>query len=353
MKKPNSSAHSQTKFWATKALLSAAAVALSIAPVSAQTSLTGAGATFPAPIYQKWFASYQSVGNVQINYQPNGSGGGIKAVTEGTVDFGASDMPMTDEQIASFKSSRKTSVLMFPTVLGAVVPTYNVPDVKGELNFTPEVLAGIFLGKITNWNSPELAKANPGVKLPDLKIVVVHRSDGSGTTFCFTDYLSKVSPDWSSKVGKNTSVEWPTGLGAKGNDGVAGLLKQQKGSFGYVELIYAVKNKLPYGKVKNKSGEFVKADLASVTAAAGAVKTMPADFRVSITDEAGKGVYPISTFTWLLVPAKFDDAAKGKAVSGFVKWAITKGQDMVESLDYAKLPASVVAQEQKALANIQ
>jgi phosphate transport system substrate-binding protein len=342
----------RTKTGARAALLSAAAVVLSIAPAQAQTSLTGAGATFPAPIYQKWFATYQGVGNVQINYQPNGSGGGIKAVTEGTVDFGASDMPMTDEQIATFKAQRKSNVLLFPTVLGAVVPTYNVPGVSSELSFTPEVLSGIFLGKITNWNSPEIAKANPGVKLPDLKIVVVHRSDGSGTTFCFTDYLSKVNSEWSSKVGKNTSVEWPTGLGAKGNDGVAGLLKQQKGSVGYVELIYAVKNKLPYGKVKNKSGEFIKADLASVTAAASAMKSMPADFRVSITDAQGKGVYPISTFTWLLVPAKFDDAAKAKAVTGFLKWAITEGQKSVEALDYAKLPQAVVAQEQKALATI-
>ncbi len=329
------------------------AVLASSVPVAAQTSLTGAGATFPAPIYQKWFSEYQSVGNVQINYQANGSGGGIKAITEGTVDFGASDMPMTDEQMSAFKEKQGSTILMFPTVLGGVVPTYNVPDVKGDLNFTPEALAGIFMGKITNWNSPELAKANPGVKLPDLKIVVVHRSDGSGTTFCFTDYLSKVSPEWSSKVGKNTSVEWPTGLGAKGNDGIAGLLQQTKGSIGYVELIYAVKNKLSYGKIKNKSGEFVKADLASVTAAAAALKTMPDDFRVSITDGAGKNVYPISTFTWLLVPSKISDSSKQKALVGFLKWAVTKGQSSVEALDYAKLPASVVEKEQKAIAKIQ
>lgn len=343
---------SRLNAWTTVAILAGAAFS-SASLASAQTSLTGAGATFPAPIYQKWFSEYQSIGNVQINYQANGSGGGIKAITEGTVDFGASDMPMTDEQMAAFKSKQGSTILMFPTVLGAVVPTYNVPDVSGELSFTPEVLAGIFMGKITNWNSPEIAKSNPGVKMPDMKIVVVHRSDGSGTTFCFTDYLSKVSSDWSSKVGKNTSVEWPTGLGAKGNDGVAGLLKQQKGSIGYVELIYAVKNKLPYGKVKNKSGEFVKADLASVTAAAGSLKTMPADFRVSITNEDGKGVYPISTFTWLLVPSKISDAGKQKAIVGFLKWAVTKGQSSVEALDYAKLPASVVEKEQKAIATIQ
>ena len=340
--------------WASIALLTGAALSFtSLLAAADQTALTGAGATFPAPIYQKWFAEYQSIGNVQINYQANGSGGGIKAITEGTVDFGASDMPMTDEQLKAFKDKQNSQVLLFPTVLGAVVPSYNVPGVSGELNFTPEVLAGIFMGKITTWNSPEIAKANPGVKLPDDKIVVVHRSDGSGTTFCFTDYLSKVDSQWSSKVGKNTSVEWPVGLGAKGNDGVAGLLKQQKGSIGYVELIYAIKNKLPYGKVKNKSGEFVKADLASVTAAAGALKTMPADFRVSITDESGKGVYPISTFTWLLVPSKFSDAGKQKAMTGFLKWAITQGQGSVEALDYAKLPTSVVEKEQKQISMIQ
>ncbi len=335
---------------ASKFLLGA--VFASVLPVAAQTSLTGAGATFPAPIYTKWFSQYQSVGNVQINYQANGSGGGIKGVTDGTVDFGASDMPMTDEQLKAFKDKHGFDVRLFPTVLGAVVPTYNVSGVTGELNFTPEALAGIFLGKITTWNDAEIAKANPGVTLPGDKIVVVHRSDGSGTTFCFTDYLSKVSSEWSSKVGKNTSVEWPTGLGAKGNDGVTGLVKQQKGSIGYVELIYAVKNHLPYGKVRNKNGEFVKADLASVTAAAGALKTMPSDFRVSITDESGKGVYPISTFTWLLVPSKFSDAAKGKAMVGFLKWAVTTGQSSVESLDYAKLPASLVEKEQKAIAEI-
>ena len=333
---------------------STALVFLSAAfPVIAQTSLTGAGATFPAPIYQKWFSEYQSVGNVQINYQPNGSGGGIKGVTEGTVDFGASDMPMTDEQLKAFKDKNGSSVLLFPTVLGAAVPTYNLPGVTQELNFTPQVLAGIFLGNIKTWNDGQIAKANPGVKLPDDKIIVVHRSDGSGTTFCWTDYLSKISPEWKSKVGKNTSVDWPTGLGAKGNDGVAGVIKQQKGAMGYVELIYAVKNHLSYGKVQNKSGEFIKADLQSVSAAAAASKTMPADFRVSITDEAGKGVYPISTFTWLLIPEKISDANKKKALTGFLKWAITTGQESVESLDYAKLPQQVVAKEEKQIAQIQ
>jgi phosphate transport system substrate-binding protein len=329
-----------------------AAILLAQIPLAAQTSLTGAGATFPAPIYQKWFNDYQSIGNVQINYQPNGSGGGIKAVTEGTVDFGASDMPLTDDQLKAFKDKHGFSVLLFPTVIGADVPTYNVPGVTQELNFTPEALAGIFLGKITTWNDPAIASTNPGVKLPGDKIVVVHRSEGSGTTFCWTDYLSKASPEWKTKVGKNTSVDWPTGIGGKGNDGVAGLIKQQKGALGYVELIYAVKNHLPYGKVRNQAGEFVKADLQSVTAAAASVKSMPADFRVSITDAAGHGVYPISTFTWLLIPEKISDSAKQKALVGFLKWAITTGQNSVESLDYAKLPQQVVSQEQQQIAHI-
>jgi phosphate transport system substrate-binding protein len=289
---------------------------------------------------------------VQINYQPNGSGGGIKAVTEGTVDFGASDMPLTDEQLKDYSSKHGSALLLFPTVLGGVVPTYNVPGLSTDLTFTPEALAGIFLGKIKNWNDPAIAQANPGAKLPNQKIVVVHRSDGSGTTFCWTDYLSKVSADWKSKVGKNTCLNWPTGLGTKGNDGVAGLIKQQPGWLGYVELIYAVKNKLPYGKVKNQAGESMKADWKSVSAAANAHKDIPADFRVSITNESGSGVYPISTFTWLLVPAKSSDPGKGKALTSFLSWAITKGQDTVEALDYAKLPPGVVKAEQKQMAQI-
>ena len=321
-------------------------------PLTAQTSLTGAGATFPAPIYQKWFNDYQSVGNVQINYQPNGSGGGIRAVTEGIVDFGASDMPLNNDQLKAFQDKHGFPVLLFPTVVGADVPTYNVPGVT-ELNFTPEALAGIFLGKITMWNDPALANANPGVKLPADKIVVVHRSDASGTTFCWTDYLSKVSPEWRSKVGKpNITVDWPTGIGGKGNDGVAGLIKQEKGSLGYVELIYAVKNHLPYGKVKNNAGEFVKADLQSVTAAAASMKSIPDDFRVSITDAPGKGAYPIATFTWLLVPQEFSDNGKQKAMAGFLGWALTTGQGSVESLDYAKLPQHVVSKEQQQIAQI-
>lgn len=327
-------------------------LALLALPLAAQTSLTGAGATFPAPIYQKWFSAYQSVGNVQINYQPNGSGGGIKGVTEGTVDFGASDMPLSDEQLKAYRDKHGFNILLFPTVLGAAVPSYNVPGVTSQLNFTPEALAGIFLGTITTWNDQAIAKANPGVKLPSQPVVVVHRSDGSGTTFCWTDYLSKVSPEWKSKVGKNTSVNWPAGIGGKGNDGVAGLIKQQAGSIGYVELIYAVRNHLPYGKVKNKAGEFVNAGLKSVSAAAAALKSMPPDFRASITDETGSGVYPISTFTWLLVPEKISDASKKKALVGFLGWALTKGQDSVEALDYARLPQQVVAAEEKTLSQL-
>jgi phosphate transport system substrate-binding protein len=330
----------------------AATLAVASIPLSAQTSLTGAGATFPAPIYQKWFNNYQSIGNVQINYQPIGSGGGIRAISEGTVDFGASDMPLTDAQLSAFKTKNGYPVLLFPTVLGAAVPTYNIPGVSQELNFTSQALAGIFLGTIKNWNDPQLEKANPGVKLPSLPIVVVHRSEGSGTTFCWTDYLSKISPDWKSKVGRNDIVNWPTGLGSKGNDGVAGTLKQQQGAIGYVELIYAVKNHLSYGKVQNAAGEFIKAELGSVTAAAAALKSMPADFRVSITNEPGKGVYPISTFTWLLVPQTISDGQKRSALVGFLKWAITTGQNSVESLDYAKLPASVVAKEKQQIAEI-
>jgi phosphate transport system substrate-binding protein len=330
-------------------IITAAAV-----PLQAQVQITGAGATFPAPIYQKWFSEYQSVDSkVQVNYQPIGSGGGIKNVTEGVVDFGASDGPMSDAQIQGFKQKRGFGILHFPTVLGAAVPSYNLPGVSAALNFTPEALAGIFLGTIKTWNDPKIASANPGVKLPSTKILVAHRSDGSGTTYCWTDYLSKISPEWSSKIGKNTSVQWPVGLGGAKNDGVAAIIKQQPGAIGYIELTYAIQNHLAYGKVKNKAGQFVKADLASVTAAAASVaNSMPADFRVSITDPPGAAAYPISTFTWLLIPEKISDGAKEKAIVGFLKWAITTGQNDVESLDYAKLPAPVVAKEQKAIALI-
>lgn len=343
-----------TSIWSIKGKLAGITGLLALAaalPLSAQVSLTGAGATFPAPIYQKWFSDYQSVNpNVQINYQPIGSGGGIRNVTEGVVDFGASDGPMTDKQIAEYKQKNGFGILHFPTVLGAAVPTYNVPGISQELNFTPEALAGIYLGEIKSWNDPKIAQANPGLKLPNKPIIVVHRSDGSGTTYVWTDYLSKISSQWNSKVGRNTSVSWPVGLGGKGNDAVAAIVKEQSGAIGYVELIYAVKNHLAYGKVKNKARKFVKADLSSVTAAAADVATsMPSDFRVSITDAPGATAYPISSFTWLLIPEKIQDAAKRKALVGFLQWAITKGQNEVESLDYAKLPSQVVAKEQKAI----
>ena len=321
------------------------------APPADQVLINGAGATFPYPIYSKWFNEYhRKFPQIQINYQSIGSGGGIRQVIEGTVDFGATDGPMNDEQL----KQAKTKILHFPTVLGAVVPAYNLPGVTQEINFTPEALAGIFLGKITKWSDPELKKANAGVNLPDKNIVVIHRSDGSGTTYVWVDYLSKVSPEWKSKVGVNTSVNWPVGLGGKGNEGVAGLIKQTPNSLGYVELIYAIQNKMLYGKVRNSAGTPVKADLASVTAAAaGAVKTMPADFRVSITNAAGQDAYPISSFTWLLIPSKIQDQAKKKVIREFLQWMLTDGQNMVETLSYAKLPKEVVAMEQKAIAAIE
>lgn len=318
-------------------------------------SITGAGATFPYPMYSKWFDEYHKKdANIQINYQSIGSGGGIRQVTEGTVDFGASDGPMNDEQIKAYQDKHGFAILHFPTVLGADVPTYNIPGVNAELNFTPEALAGIFLGKITKWNDPAIAAANKGVNLPANDIVVVHRSDGSGTTYIWTDYLSKISDEWKNKVGKGTSVNWPVGLGGKGNEGVSGLVKQTPNAFGYVELIYAIQNKMPYGTVKNSSGAFIKADLASVTvAAAGAAKNMPDDFRVSITDAPGKTAYPISSFTWLLIPAKISDGAKRDAIKGFVKWMLADGQNYTEALAYAKLPKEVVSKELKALDTIQ
>jgi phosphate transport system substrate-binding protein len=321
---------------------------------AAEVQITGAGATFPNPIYQKWFSEYHKAHpDVQINYQSLGSGAGIKQVTEGTVDFGATDGPMNDTQLAEFKQKQGGGVLHLPTVLGADVPTYNVEGVQTGLNFTAEALAGIFLGKITKWNDPELVKANPNVKLPAADIVVVHRSDGSGTTYCWTDYLSKVSPEWKSKVGTGTSVNWPVGIGGKGNDGVSGQVKQTANSIGYVELIYAESNKLPYGTVKNSAGKFIKPDLASITAAAaGAAKNMPDDFRVSITNAPGAAAYPISTFTWLLIPEQMKDPQKGKIMKDFMKWALTAGQPLAESLTYARLPKEVVAKEERALAQV-
>jgi phosphate transport system substrate-binding protein len=332
-------------------------VVLAIGAVWAQgaLSINGAGATFPYPMYSKWFDEYHKKNaNLQINYQSIGSGGGIKQVTEGTVDFGATDGPMNDEQLKAYQEKHGSGILHFPTVLGAVVPTYNITGVDAALNFTPEALAGIFLGKITKWNDPAIADANKGVKLPAEDIVVVHRADGSGTSYCWTDYLSKVSEEWKTKVGKGTSVNWPVGLGGKGNEGVTGTVKNTPNSIGYVELIYAESNKIPYGSVQNSSGAVVKASLAAVSAAAaGAAKDMPDDFRVSITNAPGKDSYPISTFTWLLIPQKFSDATKRDAIKGFLKWALADGQDYAEALSYAKLPKEVVAKEVKAIDKIQ
>jgi phosphate transport system substrate-binding protein len=327
-------------------------LAIAVAAQPAGTILlNAAGATFPYPIYSKWFDVYhQKDPNVQINYQSIGSGGGIRQLLAGTVDFGASDGPMSDDQL----KEAKFKILHFPTVLGAVIPIYNVAGVSGELNFTQKAIAGIYLGTITKWNDPEIAGANSGVNLPAADIVVVHRADGSGTSYIFTDFLAKASDDWKNKVGKGTSVQWPVGLGGKGNEGVSGLVKQTPGSIGYVELIYAVQNGITFGKVQNASGKFVKADLAGVTAAAAAAaKDMPDDFRVSITNQSGPTVYPISSFTWLLIPAQISDAAKRDAIKGFLKWMLTDGQGYNEGLAYARLPKPVIEKELKAISLIQ
>jgi phosphate transport system substrate-binding protein len=326
------------------------ACALVLCVTASAQSLNGAGATFPNPIYQKWFTEYStSHRGVQLNYQSLGSGAGIRQVIAGTVDFGATDGPMTDEQLSQCKGT----ILHIPTVLGAVVPAYNIPGVKKELKFTPELLAGIFLGKITNWNDAAIAKVNPGVKFPSQAIVVVHRSDGSGTTYVFTDYLSKVSPEWNSTVGKSTSVKWPVGLGGKGNEGVAGTIRQIDGAIGYVELIYAVQNDISYGVVRNKRGNFVRASLDSTTAAAAAAAAnMPADYRVSITDADGKDAYPIASFTWLLIPQQSKDASKGKVLHDFLVWMLKDGERETTDLSYAPLPKDVVKKLQATVGTI-
>lgn len=317
--------------------------------------INGGGATFPYPIYSKWFAEYNKrFPNIQINYQSQGSSFGVQQVTAGTVDFGGSDAPMTDDQIKAFEEKHKSGILHFPTVLGGNVPIYNVTGVTQQLNFTPDALAGIFLGKITKWNDPELTKANPGVKLPNADIIVVHRSDGSGTSFVWTDYLSKVSKEWETKVGRANSVMWPTGLGAKGSEGVTGQVKQQANSMGYVEVVYALQNHLTYGKVRNQAGNFVDASLAAVTAAAAGAK-IPDDFRVSLTNAPGKDAYPIATLTYLLIPEKISDPTKGKAIKDFLAWALKDGQDYCGQgdLDFAKLPKSLIDREMKNIAKIQ
>ncbi len=314
-------------------------------------NINGAGATFPYPIYSRWFSEYAKENpSVHINYQSIGSGGGIRQVSEGTVDFGATDGPMSDQQIAA----AKVKTMHIPTVLGAVVPVYNLPSLNKELNFSPDVIADIYLGKITKWNDPRIAKDNPGANLPGDAILPVYRSDGSGTTYIFTDFLSKVSPDWAHSVGHSTSVKWPTGIGQKGNEGVAGMVRQSPHSFGYVELIYAVQNHMPFGTVRNAAGKFVKASTEGVTeAAAAAAKTMPADFRVSITNAQGATSYPISSFTWLLIPLHSQDPAKAKALQGFLEWMLAHGEAEAASMTYAPLPTAVQEEVKRKIPSIQ
>ena len=332
-------------------IISALTTIVSASATAQQVTLTGAGSTFAYPLYSAWGNEYAKLHpGVQVNYQSIGSGGGIRQVSTGTVDFGGTDGPMTDAQLADAKSKTGTDILHFPVALGADVPVYNIPGVSSDINFTADALAGIFLGKITKWNDPYIAKANPGVNLPANDIVVCHRSDGSGTTYVWVDYLSKVSPEWKSRVGVATSVNWPVGIGGKGNEGVAGFVRQTPNSIGYVELIYAIQNKITYGQVQNSSGKFVKANLNSVTeAAVGAVKNMPADFRVSITNAPGAGTYPISSFTWMLVPRDAKDKTKGAALKAFLLWGITDGQKNTQPLSYAPLAKSVVEKELAAL----
>ncbi len=336
----------------TKQMLAATAMCAALVAGAAAQSvhINGAGATFPYPIYSKWFDEYRKQHpDVLINYQSIGSGGGIRQVTNQTVFFGATDGPMTDDQLLAAPSK----ILHFPTVLGAVLPVYNIPGVTAELKFSGPLLADIFLGKVTKWNDPAVTKLNPGVNLPVSDITVVHRSDGSGTSYIWVDYLAKVSDEWKKKVGVATSVNWPTGVGGKGNEGVAGLVTQTPGSIGYVELIYALQNKINYGSVLNAAGEYVKADVTSVTAAAAeAAAKMPPDFRVSITNASGKGVYPISSFTWLLLYENPKDKAQGKVMLDFMKWALADGQKFAAGLGYAPLPDAVIKLELAALNKI-
>lgn len=325
-------------------------MAVMMAGVAGAQKITAAGATFPYPIYNKWFNEYAHAHpGVEINYQSLGSGAGVKQTSEGTVDFGASDMPVSDEAI----NAAKVKFFHIPTVLGAVVPVYNVPGVSKPLNFSGDVIADIYLGKITKWNDGRISKDNPGVNLPDKQILPVYRSEGSGTTFIFTDYLSKVSPDWASKVGKNSAVKWPAGVGAKGSEGVSGMVRQTPGAFGYVELIYALSNKMEYGAVKNAAGKFLLGSPDGVTAAAAAsAKTMPADYRVSITNAAGATSYPISSFTYLLIPRQFTDPAKGAAVKAFLSWMLEHGEDEASGMGYAPLPAQVQTMVKKTILTV-
>ena len=330
-------------------LIATLVAGLMVSSVAQAQKLTGAGATFPYPIYSKWFSEYSADHpGVEINYQSIGSGGGIRQVTAGLVDFGASDGPMTDEQLAA----SKVKLIHIPTVLGAVVPIFNVTGVS-DLKFSPDVLADIFLGKITTWNDARIAKDNPGVSLPGETINVIHRSDGSGTTYIFSDYLTKVSKDWANGPGKGTALNWPKGLGGKGNEGVAGLVRQLPGSIGYVELIYALQNKISFGSVKNAAGNWEKATIAGVTEAAASVKQIPADYRVSITNAPGANAYPISSFTWLLVPIKAQNPANGKVLKDFMSWMITSGEGEVEKLYYAPLPKAVADKVLKTVYSLQ
>ncbi len=324
-----------------KILVALALFVFALSAAQAQ-KINGAGATFPAPIYEKWFSEYSAAHpGVEINYQPIGSGAGIRQVTSGTVDFGASDMPMTDQMLAD----STIKLMHIPTVLGAVVPIFNVPGIT-DLRFSPDVLADIYLNKIANWNDPRIAKDNPGVTLPDQKITIVHRSDGSGTSFIFTDYLSKVSKEWKDGPGSGTSPNWPAGVGGKGNEGVAGLVRQLPGAIGYVELIYAMQNHISFGALRNAAGNWVKASIDGVTAAAASIKNMPADFRVSITNAPGADAYPISSFTYLLIPTQPKDMAKEKVIRDMLSWILKSGESETSSLYYAPLPENV---DQKVL----
>jgi len=320
-------------------------------PALAQVLVNGAGATFPYPIYARWFDEFHRLHpNALINYQSVGSGAGIRQLKAGVLDLGASDMPLNDSDLALSANG----LLHFPTVIGGVVPIYNLPNLNRDINFTSQVLAGIMLGKITRWDDPLLSEGNRGVKLPAAEIIVVHRSDGSGTTYILSEYLSKTSEEWKTNGGMGTSIRWQVGIGAKGNEGVAGLVKQTTFAFGYVELVYAVQNRITCGRVRNASGRFIKADLASVSAAAASsANAMPDDFRISITNATGKDAYPIASYTWLLTPARITDPVKKRIIVDFLHWMVLDGQRMAEDLGYARLPASVASKVWKACDRIQ
>lgn len=332
------------------AIVIAVILAAALVPVRAQILVNGAGATFPYPIYARWFDEYYRLHpQARINYQAIGSGVGARQLINGTIDFGASDRPMTDAQLAE----SPVSILHFPTVLGAVVPIYNLPGVGKPLDFTPEALAGIFVGATTRWNAPELVRNNSNPVLPDAEIVPIHRSDGSGTTFIWTEFLSKTSARWQRGVGAGTSVRWPVGLGVRGNEGVAGLVKQTPYSIGYVELAYAVQNRIPYGRLQNASGQFVAAEARTMTLAAASVSDrMPIDLRVSITNPPGRNAYPAASFTWLLTPQRIEDPEKRKAITGFLIWALTEGQRLAEPLGYAPLPGPIASKARAAVSRI-